>query len=91
MDKDDKSEKLNIKILCEMPWGKYFHINYNFLSLLQNPEVIKEKTDKFWGLGALGAACGILASQAGTELTPPVFEVQSPNRWTTRKFPRLMN
>ena len=26
-----------------------FHIKYNFLSLMQNPEVIKGKTDKFWG------------------------------------------
>lgn len=60
-----------------MPWGKYFHINYNFLSLMQNPEVIKEKTDKFWGWEALGEACRILASQAGTELMPCVISTKS--------------
>ena len=28
-----------------------FHMKYNFLSLMQNPEVIKGKTDTFWGGG----------------------------------------
>ena len=46
MDKNVKSKKLKIKIPSEISWGMYFYITYNFLSLMQNPEVIKENTDR---------------------------------------------
>ena len=32
-------------------------------------------------------ACGILVPQPGIEPVPLAVEVQSPNHWTTRKFP----
>ena len=39
-------------------------------------------------VGPLLVACGILVPQPATKPGPPVMEVQSPNHWTTREFPK---
>ena len=38
--------------------------------------------------GPLLMACGILVSQPVIKPGPPVMEVQSPNHWTAREFPK---
>ena len=40
----------------------------------------------FWFFGH--KACGILASQPGTEPTPPALEGEVFNHWTAREVPR---
>ena len=36
----------------------------------------------------LNAACGILVPRPGIKPVPPAVEVESPNRWTAREFPK---
>ena len=37
----------------------------------------------------MAKACGILVPPPGIKPGPPAVNVQSPNHWTTREFPKL--